>query len=85
MIVLCTTLGVTWALRFAAVPLSLRETARKVRTEWAYVDDWLVDQHITVQLPHERALLQHLRDDAIYRYPAPPRLPLADHWLLDID
>jgi hypothetical protein len=82
---LCAVLGMTWALRFAAVPLALRESARKVRIEWAYVDDWLANQNITLQRPHERALLQHLRDDAIYRYPAPPRLPVADHWLLDLD
>jgi hypothetical protein len=49
------------------------------------VDDWLADQNISLQRPQERALLQHIRDDAIYRYPAPPRLLLADHWLLDID
>lgn len=81
----CAVLGITWAVRLAALPLGLRETARKVRIEWAYVDDWLAGQSITLQRPQERALLQHLRDDAIYRYPSPPRMPLADHWLLDLD
>ena len=81
----CAVLGTTWAFRFVALPLGLREAARTVRTQWAYVDDWLVRQSITLQLPRERALLQRLRDDAIYRYPAPPRLPIADYWLLDLD
>ncbi len=82
---LCALLGVTWALRFAAVPLGLRESARKVRAEWAYVHDWLATQNVALERPQDRALLQRLRDDAIYRYPSPPRLPIADHWLLDLD
>jgi hypothetical protein len=84
-VVACAVLGVTWALRFGALPLGLRETARKVRIEWAYVDDWLAAENIALARSQDRALLRHLRDDAIYRYPAPPRMPLADHWLLDLD
>jgi hypothetical protein len=85
LLLLCATLGASWALRFAALPLSLRESARKVRNEWAYVEDWFDRQNIEVTSTQERALLRQLRNDAIYTHPSPPYLPLADHPWLDID
>lgn len=84
-VILCATLGVTWAIRFLAMPLNLRESAYKVRKEWAYVDDWLARQNIALDAPADQALLRHLRNDAIYVHPAPPRLPVAELRWLDVD
>ena len=84
-LLLCATLGVTWALRFTALPLRLRETARKVRTEWAYADAWFARERIELTEARDRALMKHLHDDAVYRYAAPPRLPVANHPWLDVD
>jgi hypothetical protein len=82
-LVLCAVLGITWALRFAAVPVSLRDTSRKVRTEWAYAQQWLEMQKMDDEPARNRALLKQLRDDAIYTHAPPP--PLYDHWILDVD
>ncbi len=82
---LCATLGVTWALRAIAAPLGLRDTSRKVRNEWAFVEENSTAQIAGAGNPHARALLQHLRRDALYNYPAPPRLLIADHPMLDVD
>lgn len=83
--ILCAALSVTWALRLVALPMNLRESAYKVRNEWAYVDDWLGAQKLEMRTPGEQKLLRQLRDDAIYRHPAPPRLPVADNEWLDVD
>jgi len=84
-VLFCATLGVTWAMRFAALPLSLRETTLKVRTEWAYAHDWFVRQNIDVSSPHARRVLDRLRNDAMYTYPPPPRLWITENRWLDVD
>lgn len=81
----CAVLAVTWSIRSAALHLNLREAARKVRVEWAYVDDWFASQNATVENPRELALLRRLQREALYDRPGPPRLPLADHRLFDVD
>jgi hypothetical protein len=83
--VVCAALSVTWAVRFMALPMNLRESAYKVRNEWAYVHDWLGEQTLEMRPPAEQQLLRQLREDAIYRHPAPPRLPAADNEWLDVD
>jgi hypothetical protein len=76
-------IGVSWALRLAAVPVSLSVTAGSVRTEWAYAEDWLNRLNIDRTEDRDLRLLKHLRDDAIYTHaPAPP---VSGHWLLDVD
>jgi hypothetical protein len=82
-VALTAVIGVSWALRFAAVPVSLSATAGRVRTEWAYAEDYLSHQNIDRRDARSQRLLKRLRDDAIYTYaPAPP---VAGHWLLDSD
>jgi hypothetical protein len=81
----CLVLSCTWSIRAMAVHLNLREAARKTRVEWAYADDWLAGQNVTLATAHEAALFRVLQRDAVYNRPAPPQLPLADARIFDVD
>jgi hypothetical protein len=81
----CAVLAVTWSLRAISIHLQLRETARKVRTEWAYAEDSLSGSVPASERSRERILMRHLQDDAVVRYPAPPRLPIAESLMFEVD
>jgi hypothetical protein len=67
--------GTTWAVQYVATHLALRQAASTTRTEWAYVDSTLLEQHITLDA-RERRLLDRLRDDALMGHPGPGSLDL---------
>ena len=81
----CLLLASTWGVRAVGQHLNLRESGRKVRSEWAYAEDWFARQGLTIDKPRDVALLRHLQRDAIFTHPAPPRLPLVDHEIFDVD
>jgi hypothetical protein len=75
----------TWAIRAVGIHAALARTGFQVREQWAYVDDWLARSGFHDMKPSERALLRHLRDDAVIRHPARP--PIDERWtrLFEID
>jgi hypothetical protein len=81
----CLVLACAWSVRALTVHLNLREAARKTRVEWAYADDWLRGQQIVLTDTRQLSLFRTLQADAVYRRPAPPRLPLADYRIFDVD
>jgi hypothetical protein len=49
-----------------------------VREEWAYYDDWVLEQpRPTLLTPEERAIKQHLYDDAVLCAPRVPQPSLG--------
>jgi hypothetical protein len=80
----CAVLGGTWAVRYVGVHLNLHTMAHRVRTEWAYVDDWVAREGYRVERVNERAILEYLRTDALYGHRAPPRIPLIDFAIFDV-
>jgi hypothetical protein len=75
--------GTTWAVRLAAVPVTLQAAAHNIRTEWAYAEDWLDRSNAEGRASQPPVLLKRLRDDAVYRSVLAP--PLGRHWLMDVD
>ena len=79
----CLILSVTWAVRYTGQHAILRHDAFVVRTEWAYIDQWLKRQNIILS-PRERALQRQLRNDALIWHPVPPAFPIQSRWF-DLD
>ncbi|MEQ1572829.1 MAG: hypothetical protein ABL993_01150 [Vicinamibacterales bacterium] len=69
-----------WGIKAAGVHFSLRHIARDVRMEWAFVDEWQVKQEITITDPRDRAIVEVLRADALWRRPALPRIDIPWPW-----
>lgn len=66
-------LGTTWAIRVAGTHVGLRRAAYTERNEWAYAEESLRAEGVTLA-PHERTLFRQLQDDALFTHPAPPPL-----------
>jgi hypothetical protein len=75
-LVLCLTLASTWAIRAIGIHLKLRTTADSVRREWIDAEDRLSREGARLD-DRSRALLQHLRFDAVYARPVPAHLRVA--------
>lgn len=65
--------GTAWAIRLADAHVSLRKAAYAERNEWAYVENSIKDEGVTLSKA-ETALLRRLREDAIFVHPPPPPL-----------
>lgn len=65
--------GTTWAIRVTGTHLGLRTGAYVERNEWAYAEISLAEDGV-VLTDADRAFLRTLRDDALFRHPAPPPL-----------
>jgi hypothetical protein len=65
--------GATWGIRVTGTHLSLRRGAYVERNEWAYAESSLAEDGV-VLTDADKALLRTLRDDALFRHPAPPPL-----------
>ena len=65
--------GATWGIRVTGTHLSLRRGAHVERNEWAYAEISLAEDGV-VLTDTDKILLRTLRDDAIFRHPAPPPL-----------
>jgi hypothetical protein len=63
-----------WAWKLLGIHYALRDRAAMSRSEWAYEDEWEVNNHIVIRTPEASVLRQTLVDDAIWRRPAPPQL-----------
>lgn len=74
-LLLCAT---AWGIKATGVHYSLRHSARDTRWNWAYVDEWLVNQEVVITDPKERAIKESLQADALWRRPARPRIEI--HW-----
>jgi hypothetical protein len=73
-----------WSVRAVGVHLNLRESAFKVRTDWAFADQWFARQADGAGRA-QRPLKGVLQRDAVYEHPVPPDLWFA-HWrMFDID
>ena len=73
-------LAVGWAVRAAALPVLLTETAFKTRNDWATVYPALRRQRIDVITAGDTALVETLRGQAL-RMPVPhPRRPMPDYF-----
>jgi hypothetical protein len=83
-LVLCLTLASTWAIRSIGIHVRLRTYADSVRREWIEAESRLSREGVRLN-DRDRALLHHLRFDAIYARPVPPHLPLARLSLFDED
>ena len=77
-------LAAAWTVREVGTHLNLRAQAYKLRDEWAYVDDWMAREG-TVLSPAATRLMRRLQDQAIVGPAPPPRLPIADLPIFDID
>jgi hypothetical protein len=58
-------LSLGWTLRAAALPYGLLRTAYDYQQEWVHVDGWLVEQGLTAYTPQQRAIIDHLRREAL--------------------
>jgi len=58
-------LSLGWTLRAAALPSGLLRTAYEYQQEWVHIDDWLVDQELTHYTAPQRAIIEHLRREAL--------------------
>jgi hypothetical protein len=58
-------LSLGWTLRAAAVPYGLLRAAYEYQQEWVHIDGWLVDQGLTHYTPQQRAIIDHLRREAL--------------------
>lgn len=65
--------GAMWGIRVTGTHLSLRRGAHVERNEWAYAEISLAEDGV-VLTDADKTLLQTLRDDALFRHPAPPPL-----------
>ena len=65
--------GVTWGIRVTGTHFSLRRGAFVERNEWAYAEISLAHDGV-VLTDADKALFRTLRDDALFRHPAPPPL-----------
>jgi hypothetical protein len=65
-----------WGWRLLGIHYSLRAAAADVRSEWAFEDEWEAASHTRIDTPEAVSLKQTLRDDALWRRAAPPRLGL---------
>jgi hypothetical protein len=77
-------LGTAWAIRVADAHLSLRNAAAAERNEWAYVQNSMKNEGVTLG-EAETTLFRRLREDAIFLHPAPPPLepPVPSAWIGD--
>ncbi len=74
-LLLCAT---AWGIKTMGVHYNLRHSARDTRWNWAFVDEWLVNQEVPLTDPKERAIKEALQADALWRRPALPRIEI--HW-----
>jgi hypothetical protein len=65
--------GATWGIRVTGTHLSLRRGAFVERNEWAYAEISLAQDRVTMT-DTDKSLFRTLRDDALFRHPAPPPL-----------
>ena len=65
--------GATWGIRVTGTHLSLRRGAFVERNEWAYAEISLAEDGV-VLTDADKILFRTLRDDALFRHPAPPPL-----------
>ncbi|MEQ1897388.1 MAG: hypothetical protein ABL971_08385 [Vicinamibacterales bacterium] len=78
----CAVLSIAWSVRLVGVHVELWVAARDVRTQWAYVHEWIAQQHLDVSAPRSRDLLQALRNDALLTQPAASELKwTVRNWL----
>jgi hypothetical protein len=68
-----------WGLRAVGTHIAVRESAQKVRNEWAYAEQWFQREGQTQQTPDAQRLRRQLEADAIVRHP--PQPGLAGDWL----
>ena len=61
----CVVLSVAWSVRLLSMHVEMRVAQHKVREDWAYVDDWIVQQRLNVGPPAGPALKEALRTDAL--------------------
>jgi hypothetical protein len=61
----CVVLSVAWSVRLLSMHVEMRVAQHKVREDWAYVDDWIVQQRLNVGPPAGLALKEALRTDAL--------------------
>jgi len=83
-LLLCVTVAATWAIRSAGTHVKLRTYAYRVRNEGIDAEGWVKRQQARLN-DRESALLHHLRFDAIYAHPLPPRIPLGRLSIFDVE
>ena len=72
-------LSAVWGVRFAGLPVLLREEAFSVRNDWAMVYPWLTSQRIDISRPAARGLVETLRRDALSTPVPNPKLVEQAH------
>jgi hypothetical protein len=83
-IVVCLLVGTTWADRVLGMYTTLREATFVERNDWAFVESTLEKGGTSLD-PAARALLNTLRDDALFIDPPPPPLDLPSVRRLEDD
>ncbi|MEQ1912515.1 MAG: hypothetical protein ABMA15_27095 [Vicinamibacterales bacterium] len=73
-------LATAWGIKAMGIHYNLWYSARQIRDQWAYVDDWLVRQHVELTGMPEREVKDALQADALWRRPARPRVELDGRW-----
>lgn len=72
--------SVLWSVRAVGLHAGLDWMANRVRSEWAYVGDWVARTHGDRDLPpRTAAAIRFFQDDATVRHPARPQL--RDEWV----
>jgi hypothetical protein len=77
--------SIAWGVRSAAAHVGVRESAAKIRNEWAYLELRMQDEGRTLTDPVTIKLQQQLYDDALIHHP--PQAALTGDWIewLDLD
>jgi hypothetical protein len=80
-------LAAGWSVRYVGLHASLRKSGERVRSDWAYAGEWGGRPSPDPLSPDARRLKERLRDDAVFRRPAPPPLLPVAEWtdLFEID
>lgn len=75
-------LSVGWTIRAAAFYADMRVRAFKSQVDWVFVEDWLADQHVTLQTARQRELVDTLREQMI-GMPV-PKVYLDPPWMMSL-
>ena len=75
-------ISIGWTIRAASFYADMRLRAYKAQVDWVFVDQWLRDQHVDLNTPGRRALVEQLSPQMIAM--RVPRVYLEPRWVKDL-
>ena len=75
-------ISVGWTIRAASFYADMRLRAYKAQVDWVFVEQWLRDQHVALNTPRQRALVEQLSTQMIAM--RVPKVYLEPEWVKDL-